>query len=56
MGKEKAARHQLRRAGSRAPLPNVWVSRYRLETKFKETAAREQAQKRDAVLRVLGSA
>lgn len=53
-GREKPARRQLKGADSKPPFPNVWVLCYRLEIKFKETFANEQAQKQDAPLKVSG--
>lgn len=52
--KENTTRRQLKKAGSKMPLPDVWVLCCRLQVKFKEIFASEQAQKQDAMLEVSG--
>lgn len=52
--KENTTRRQLKKAGSKMPLPDVWVLCYHLQVKFKEIFASEQAQKQDAMLEVSG--
>lgn len=53
-GEEKAARHQVKGAASRTPVPDVWVSCHCLEIKSKETFVSEQARGWDARQRVSG--